>query len=51
MLTVSVKLPNYNVYSARPPNSEEDKRIAKLAQRAQKGDYDEGIFSAFLRKP
>ena len=37
-----MKLPDYFTSSTRPTDRKEDERIAKLAQRAQRGDYNEG---------
>ena len=40
-LTIAVKLPDY---STVPQTSKEDERASALARRAQRGDYDEGIY-------
>ena len=42
ILIVSVKLPDYGLESSIPGPSKEDERIAALANKARKGDYDEG---------
>lgn len=40
-----MKLTEYGVVT--PPISEEDRRSALLAKRAQQGDYDDGMFMYF----
>lgn len=42
MLIKEVKLTDWGAASPRPTMSKEDERSLMLAERAQKGDYDDG---------
>ena len=51
MLMREVKLTDFGAASPSAPLSKEDERSAALAARAQKGDYDDGLYPVPVAVP